>query len=346
MTESLEISSAYPRLILQSGLLPAGELLRGTGTSLEFLRSTDYIGWQILADILHNIGRYTGEADAWAARLGAQFSVSAHGSLGFAALSAPTLGAAFEALVEFYPSRVKAIKMELIQHHGVYAICVSDVTGDGAFTYYLAEIIMKVAESLLAAILGHPASDNIVVRLMRHEPEDASQFHEVFAARVLFGENENSISIPESWWRLPSPLHDESVYRANSAKCREIITARAQHSSAPAIVRARLKNHFDLQISGELRYEAPPTQTEIAHAMHVTTRTLIRHLQKDNVSYKNILEELRREYAQTLLSNARLTVADVGEILGYAEPANFGRAFRRWFDCSPAVWRHIGAVGK
>jgi len=216
------------------------------------------------------------------------------------------------------------------------------MTGDKVFGRYLAEIVMKVAESLLAAIVGHPASDNIVVRLMRQEPDDAEAFREVFDSRILFAASEDSISIPESWWRLPSPLHDESVYRANRAKCREIIASRAQHSSASAIVRARLTNHFDRQISGEMHNRPPPTQAAIAQSMHVTPRTLIRHLQKENMSYKNMLEELRRDYAQALLANARLTVADVGEILGYAEPANFGRAFRRWFDCSPAAWRHGG----
>ena len=84
---------------------------------------------------------------------------------------------------------------------------------------------------------------------------------------------------------------------------------------------------------------APPTQETVAATMHLTNRTLIRRLKKEGSSYKEILEELRRDYAQTLLGNARLTVADVGELLGYKEPANFGRAFRRWLGISPAQWR-------
>ena len=83
----------------------------------------------------------------------------------------------------------------------------------------------------------------------------------------------------------------------------------------------------------------PPTQEAIAAAMHLTTRTLIRRLKKEGSAYKEILEELRRDYAQTLLGNARLTVADISVLLGYREPANFGRAFRRWFGSSPAHWR-------
>jgi AraC-like DNA-binding protein len=339
MTKPLEISTAYARLTLQSKLLPVDALLRGTGVTADFLQSADYIEWRKLAAIFHNIDHQQGVSPAWAARLGGQLSANAHGSLGFAALSAPTLGAAVEALAEFYPARVTAVATELELADGRYVWHVLDVTGDAGFARSLAEIVLKVVESLLAAILGHPVGDNVIVSLMRPPPVAADEFIAAYDAQVLFDATSNSISIPAIWWRLPSPLHDESMYWANIAKCRELITSREQLSSAVVIVRTHLRNHFDRQIAGESAHTAPPTQEAVAGAMHLTTRTLIRRLKKEGSAYKVILEELRRDYAQTLLGNARLTVADVAELLGYKEPANFGRAFRRWFGSSPAAWR-------
>ena len=335
----LEISAAYARLTLQSQLLPVDELLEGTGMTADFLMSADYIDWPILAAIFHNIDQQRGVSPAWAARLGGQFSAGAHGSLGFAALSAPTLGAAVEALAEFYPARVNAIATELELVDSRYVWHVLDVTGDADFARSLAEIVLKVVESLLEAILGHPVGDNVVVSLMRPAPAAADEFIEAYNAQVRFDAAGNSISIPVIWWRLPSPLHDESMYWGNIAKCRELITSREQQSSAVVIVRTNLRIHFDHQIAGESEHMPPPTQEAIAAAMHLTTRTLIRRLKKEGSAYKEILEELRRDYAQTLLGNARLTVADISVLLGYREPANFGRAFRRWFGSSPAHWR-------
>jgi AraC-like DNA-binding protein len=83
----------------------------------------------------------------------------------------------------------------------------------------------------------------------------------------------------------------------------------------------------------------PPTLDQVAAAMHLTARTLIRKLHKEDTTYKAILEALRREYAERLLQDARLKVADVAEILGYREAANFTRAFKRWCDQSPVAWR-------
>jgi AraC-like DNA-binding protein len=339
MVIPLEVSTAYARLTLQSKLLPVDGLLEGTGVTAEFLMSADYIDGSKLAAIFHNIDKQQGVSPAWAARLGGQFSASAHGPLGFAALSAPTLGAAVEALAEFYPARVNAIATELELVAGRYVWHVLDVTGDADFARSLAEIVLKVVESLLAAILGHPVGDNVVVSLTRPEPAAADEFIEVYDAHVVFGATSNSISIPAIWWRLPSPLYDESMYWANIAKCRELITSREQLSSAAVIVRTHLRIHFDRQIAGDSDPVPPPTLEAVAAAMHLTTRTLIRRLKKEDTAYKEILEELRRDYAQTLLGNARLTVADISELLGYKEPANFGRAFRRWFGRSPAHWR-------
>ena len=339
MPDSMEISSAYARVTLQSKLLAVDDLLRDTGVTADYLLSADYVDWRILATMFRNIDRQESVSPAWPAQLGGQFSATAHGALGFAALSAPTLGAAIEALVEFYPSRVTAISTELQLLDGYYVMSVFDVTGDAQFGRLLAEVVVKVGESLLAAILGHPVSENVLVSLTRPEPEKATAFIAAYDAKVVFGATADSISVPASWWRLPSPLVDEPMYWANIAKCRQLITSRKQHSSAALIVRTQLSSHFDRQVAGEGEPLPPPTQEHVAAHMHLTTRTLIRHLKKEGSPYKDILEALRRDYAQTLLRNARLTVADVGELLGYKEPANFGRAFRRWFGVSPAAWR-------
>ena len=33
------------------------------------------------------------------------------------------------------------------------------------------------------------------------------------------------------------------------------------------------------------------------------------------------------------------SLAEIGQSLGYAEPAVFWRAFRRWTGCTPGQWR-------
>jgi len=46
-----------------------------------------------------------------------------------------------------------------------------------------------------------------------------------------------------------------------------------------------------------------------------------------------------RESAEALLRNPHFGVAEVSESLGYEDPANFGRACRRWFGMAPGRYR-------
>jgi AraC-like DNA-binding protein len=180
--------------------------------------------------------------------------------------------------------------------------------------------------------------DNVRITFAHPAPAGAEELLAQYDAKVAFGAQDTTISVPIAWRQLPSPLYDESVYRANVIKCRELIVARESAGSAAGSVRNRLRNHFDSQVL-QREERLPPTLQQVAGEMHTTPRTLIRHLRQEQTTYKEIMETLRREYAAELLRNARLTVADVATLLGYREPANFGRAFRRWNGISPAAWR-------
>ena len=318
MSRDLELSTAYARLILQSGLTGSDELLAGTRLTPDSLSEHEYMDWRVLAGMFHNLDSAL-DSPAWAARLGAQFNITSHGPLGFAALSAPTLGEALEVMATLYPVRTSAIGVEVEQSGGQYNVSLVDLTGDAAFHRWISELILKVLESLLSAILGHPVGTNVRIGLACPKPEYAAKLFDCYTAQVVFDAEEYTLSIPEAWRKLPSPLYDEAVFRANVIKCREIIAAREQQGSAAAVVRNLLSNHFDRIIARDRNAQPPPTQEEVAVSIHLTSRTLIRRLKAENISYKEILETLRREYACKLLRDARLTVADVGEIIGYRE---------------------------
>ncbi len=338
MSRHLEISTAYARLTLQSGLVSGEKLLADTGLDVDMLSKLDYIDWPPLAAMFRNLDQHH-DSPTWAVRLGEQFNITAHGPLGFAALSAPTLGDALEVMATLYPVRTSAIGVRVEQRLGSYTVHLLDLTGDAVFHRRICELTLKVLESLLSAILGHPTGPNVVISLAGAVPDYPEAMSEAYDARVQFAAESYSISIPQAWRHLPSPLHDESVYRANVIKCRELIATREQQGSAATVMHNLLSNHFDRIIARERESTPPPTQEEAAASIHLTTRTLIRRLKAENSAYKTILEDIRKSYACNLLGDARLTVADVGEILGYRESANFGRAFRRWFGVSPAAWR-------
>ena len=340
MSRPIEVSATYARLIAQSEHAAVEQLLLGSRLSAELLASLEFITWQQLAVIFRNFDTVQ-TSPAWTAQLGAQFNIAAHGPLGFAALSAPTLGDAMEVMGRFYPARNTANEVWTESRDGRFYFALRDVTGDAVFARWLAEIVLKIMESLLTAILGHPVGQDVYIHFAHNAPDGAEDLTAQYQGKVTFGALESSLSVPESWLRVSSPLHDEPIYRANMISCREIIASRESLTNIAVVVQDLLTDHFDQQAAGGAVQRAPPTLDEVAQRLHSTPRTLIRRLKLEGATYRSIVESLRSDYAARLLREERLNVAQIGEILGYSDPANFGRAFRRWHGVSPAGWRRL-----
>lgn len=338
MIRKPEFSAVYPRLLLQSRMLSEPILIGDVPLTLEKLESMEFIDWEIQAALLTRVQDLSNEED-WAAMLGARFGISAHGPLGFAALSAPHIQAAFEVIADYLPVRTTAIHCRLATDENGLTASLDDCTGDPEFFGWVAEIVLKTLESVISTMRGRDLDQQVTVLLGRQRPRHYRRLNRAFQGRVVFSAEKYAITIPKHWLRRPSPLHDESAYRANISKCIEIMARREQSFPTSSAVRHLLQRHFDDAIQNKSEPSPPPNLEEVASLLFLTNRTLIRKLHAESSSYKSILTDLRRTLAASLLRDARLTAAEAGMMLGYREPANFGRAFRRWYGTSPAAWR-------
>ena len=80
---------------------------------------------------------------------------------------------------------------------------------------------------------------------------------------------------------------------------------------------------------------------DIAARLHVSSRSLRRRLIDEGTSFRALIDEVRQAIAEELLTTGRMKLAEVAERLGYAEPAPFITAFRRWRGQSPTQYRQL-----
>jgi AraC-like DNA-binding protein len=85
--------------------------------------------------------------------------------------------------------------------------------------------------------------------------------------------------------------------------------------------------------------ETYPTAAEAATQLHLSPRSLFRQLAGENASYRGLLDCHRNELARGLLESTDLAVERIAERLGYADPSNFSRTFRRWNGVNPREFR-------
>jgi AraC family transcriptional regulator, activator of mtrCDE len=86
--------------------------------------------------------------------------------------------------------------------------------------------------------------------------------------------------------------------------------------------------------------EKPWTLPELAALCHMSRVTFVRHFE-DAIgrSASDVLTEIRMALAGRKLAQTRLSVAEIGEAVGYQSDAAFQRAFKRHVGITPAQWR-------
>ncbi|WP_137145577.1 AraC family transcriptional regulator [Mycolicibacterium sp. CR10] len=77
----------------------------------------------------------------------------------------------------------------------------------------------------------------------------------------------------------------------------------------------------------------------VARQLGLHPKTLQRRLTGEQTTFAAIVDEVRREIAERLLRDTRVTLSQLARELGYAEQSVLTRSCRRWFGCPPAIYR-------
>lgn len=97
-----------------------------------------------------------------------------------------------------------------------------------------------------------------------------------------------------------------------------------------AAVRSRVEEDLP---SGEV------TAARVAAEMGLSARTLDRRLAAEGTSFRDVLDGVRRELAEQLLRDPRVTTGEIAFQLGYSESTAFHRSFKRWTGLTPREFR-------
>jgi AraC-like DNA-binding protein len=163
----------------------------------------------------------------------------------------------------------------------------------------------------------------------RSEFDNPARYEEYFCAPVEYSAPDNVLYFSKDSLEAHLPTANPRLARVNDQVITEYL-ARFDKGSTAMRVRAKL---IDLLSAGHV------TQQDVAESLHMSLRTLQRKLADEKTSYKDILDQTRRELANQYLRQGCLSVSEVTYLLGFSEPSNFARAFKRWTGCTPSEFR-------
>ena len=163
-------------------------------------------------------------------------------------------------------------------------------------------------------------------------PEDESEHRRFFRRPVRFGVGSNSMILSAVDAARPMQAADEALASIVRRRLDKVLAERDLQGSGPLSGRVR-------RMMVEHLGETTLTPETVARALAVSRRTLSRRLADEGTSFRDILDEVRREFACALLQDRSLSIADVAFFLEYSEPAAFNRSFRRWTGQTPSAFR-------
>jgi AraC-like DNA-binding protein len=82
-----------------------------------------------------------------------------------------------------------------------------------------------------------------------------------------------------------------------------------------------------------------PSDSDVADALHMSSRTLSRRLADENTSFRELLTNVRRELADAYIADETVPITEISYILGFSDLSSFSRAFKVWNGHSPKVSR-------
>ena len=337
MIDDLPTPATYTRVLLQS--TPAkdrGKLLQLTNLREESLSSSDTIRADQQIQVFRNAQKMTTRPD-WALALGSQLNINSHGSLGFAALSAPTLGKSLETLAAFARIRAPYLSFKFEKLQDKYYFTVEPEFDLGDLKIALDEIVLQIVDSLITVVLG-TRGPGIKVMLDYPAPTHADDYTHFFSAPCEFSQGFSGVELPPGLCQVPCPLHDEHSYVASLSRCRLALAKVIDPTDAVSRVRNLLAAHYE-HLETETKNDEAPTLESVASTLCISPRTLIRQLAAQDSGYREMLEKAQKDTASRLLGQARYSVYEIAMLLGYSDAANFGRAFRRWFGMAPSQYR-------
>ena len=81
------------------------------------------------------------------------------------------------------------------------------------------------------------------------------------------------------------------------------------------------------------------SQEKVSSTLGITTRCFHNRLKKQNLTFRGLVDDVRRSKSFHLLLYKQTSLADISLRLGFADQSAFTRAFKRWSDTNPGDFR-------
>lgn len=262
--------------------------------------------------------------------MGSVSPVTTHGSVGLAMIASENLDEALRHLARFGGARGRTVRFDYSVGADYGDIAMRESFEYGDIRIFMLEAAAVHVVRMISAVVGE-APAGLVCEFPYPAPPWFENYAEHLPGRVAFDAESLRIRVPREVLALRSvtadPVARDVALRQCAREAAEIDLA-ARRDLLPWI-RAQLD-----EANGDY-----PGLESMAASFGVSPRTLIRKLREKGFRYRDLIDQARAELAGWQLAHTQKTVEEIAVELGYGDPSNFSRTFRRWRGETPSDFR-------
>ena len=332
--EPASYTAAFLHFLEKEKGLNIEEVLQGTKLESSVLTDPEGFVTPLQSNIIiTNALRLSGEPDL-GFQFGQRMKISSHGFLGFAAMSAPNLQDAIQLMLKYFKTRTHALEVYFYIEQDQAVIKIEEAVLLEDLLPFIIETMFSSLYPTTNSVLGDIDESQVEVRLSYPKPEYAEKYQSNLPIKLSYDRSCNEIRFPVSLLQQSLVFSDPTNSKLAESECEKQLELTEDYESILAKVRRLLTQnpgHF-------------PNLEKVAEECNTSPRTLKRRLKMINTSYQEILDNARKRIAVDHLANTSKTVDEIAGLLGYNDPSNFGRAFKKWKGISPSGYRELVSV--
>ncbi len=254
--------------------------------------------------------------------LGTMIPASAHGAMGYAVVSSQTIGHALDTLARFTPMRNRMFSYECTRLPTETVLSIKPRIALGPFGEFC-EIGTAVSVfKMIQSVAGDGAASQ-----MRFDARWSAALDLGVPMQVRLAQAVTALRVPTEISNLVSTTADAKLFANACRSCEEEL---------------RILDGSMVQRLRTLMPDAQqhwPSLKEAAAQFAMSSRTLMRRLSHEGITYQALQDEVKSELACWYLTNTTLPMSGIAEKLGFVDDTNFSRSFRRWKNTTPLDYR-------
>ena len=307
------------------------QILKGTGLEQQQLLDPNTLvtGQQEL-QLIRNLVEKFGQRPLLGLEIGTRYHFTTFGSLGLALISSANIREALNFALAYFPLSFAFSQFVVSEQAETQSVQIEIVVDEG-IPKTLWPFIIERDVAALITVQRDLMQDHLCQKVVFSFPlrGEMQPYTALFGVTPEFGGSKNLIVLNAEKIDQKLSMANELVLHAAEEQCRQTLDKRQSQKKYTHQVQQVLMNS-----KGQI-----PSMEEVADRLHLNSRTLRRYLAQEQASFLQIREEVRKILADYYLSLTQTSIEQISEWLGYAEPASFIHAYKRWYGNTPHATR-------